>query len=157
MGYLLSGRHWKCHFKNNSLKCIYHFWLHWIFCCMWACFLQFRRAGATLWLWCVCFSLRGLLWLQSMGSRAQGQQLWCTGLVTPRHVGFFHTRDRTLVHSIGRQIFNPWTTKEGSPNGYVISRNSHQNPKIPTAIPLLYRTGKEAQRGHVHRSSSPSK
>lgn len=44
----------------------------------------------TLWLWCVCFSLRGLLWLQSMGSRAQGQQLWCTGLVAPRHVGFFH-------------------------------------------------------------------
>ena len=44
------------------------------------------------------------LWL--VGSRAQAQQLWCTGLVASRHVGSSRTRARTRVPCIGRQILN---------------------------------------------------
>ena len=43
-------------------------------------------------------------WL--MGSRAQAQQLWLTGLVASRHVGSFRTRARTRVPCIGRRILN---------------------------------------------------
>ena len=50
------------------------------------------------------------LWL--MGSRAQAQQLWLTGLVAPRHVGSSRTRARTCVPCTGRQILNHCTTRE---------------------------------------------
>ena len=50
------------------------------------------------------------LWL--VGSRAQAQQLWRTGLVAPRHVGSSRTRDRTRVSCIGRQILNHCATRE---------------------------------------------
>ena len=43
---------------------------------------------------------------------AQAQQLWLTGLVTPRHVGSFQTRARTRVPCIGRQILNHCATRE---------------------------------------------
>ena len=65
-------------------------------------------------LWLVCFSSCGmqaqLLWL--MGSRVQAQQLWCTGLVAPQHVGSSWTRARTRVPCIGRRILNHCTTRE---------------------------------------------
>ena len=81
---------------------------------------------------CVGFSLRWLLLLQStgcrrtgfsscgtraqqlwlVGSRAQPQQLWCTGLVAPRHVGSSRTRAQTRVPCIGRRILNHCTTRE---------------------------------------------
>ena len=32
--------------------------------------------------------------------------------VTPRHVEWYQTRDRTCVPCIGRQSLNPWTTRE---------------------------------------------
>ena len=48
----------------------------------------------------------------SPGSRAQAQQLWCTGLVTPRHVGSSHTWDGTHVPCIGRWILNHWTIRK---------------------------------------------
>ena len=47
-----------------------------------------------------------------MGSRAQAQQLWPTGLVSPQHVGSSRTRDRTRVPCIGRQILNHCATRE---------------------------------------------
>ena len=50
------------------------------------------------------------LWL--VGSRAQAQQLWRTGLVAPWNVGSSWTRDRTLVPCIGRRILNNCTTRE---------------------------------------------
>ena len=50
------------------------------------------------------------LWLA--GSRAQAQQLWHTGLVTPRHVGSSRTRARTHVPCIGRRILNHCATRE---------------------------------------------
>ena len=37
--------------------------------------------------WCLGFSLRWLLLLQSTGSRALAQHLWCMGLVVPQDVG----------------------------------------------------------------------
>ena len=52
--------------KNNNL--INYFWLHWVFVAARA-FLQLWQAGATLYLWCVGFSLPWLLLLQSMGSK----------------------------------------------------------------------------------------
>ena len=43
--------------------------------------------------------------LQSTGSRHMG-------LVVPRHMGSFQTRDQTHVLCIGRQILNHWTIRE---------------------------------------------
>ena len=60
------------------------------------------------------FSSRGT-WAQQLwhaGSRAQAQQLWCTGLVAPWHVGSSQTRARIRVPCIGRRILNHCTTKE---------------------------------------------
>ena len=38
--------------------------------------------------------------------------MWCMGLVAPWHVKSSRTRDGTWVPCIGRQILNPWTTRE---------------------------------------------
>ena len=45
-----------------------------------------------------------------LGSRAQAQSLWPTGLVVPWHVGFSWIRDWTPVSCSGRQILYHWTT-----------------------------------------------
>ena len=47
-----------------------------------------------------------------MGCRAQGQQLWDTGLIAPWHVGSSQTRNQTGVPCIARQILDHWTTGE---------------------------------------------
>ena len=62
-------------------------------CGAWAC----RWGGFSLW---------------SMGSRAQAQQLWPTGLIGPRHMGSSRTRSQTHVLCVGRQILNHWTIRE---------------------------------------------
>ena len=75
-----------------------------------------------------CFGQTSLLWLLSLhstgywvrrlqklwllGSRAQAQQLWHTGLVAPQHVGSSWTRNQTGVSCIGRWILYHWATKE---------------------------------------------
>ena len=69
------------------------------------------------------------LWL--VGSRAQVQQLWYTGLVAPWHVGSSRTRARTRVPCIGRRILNHCATREAPvsvyfrfvPNGGIKERN----------------------------------
>ena len=38
--------------------------------------------------------------------------MWHTGLVAPRHVRSYQTRDRTYVPGIGRRILGHWTTRE---------------------------------------------
>ena len=63
---------------------------------------------------CVGFSLWWLLLLWNTGSRAQAQQLWCTGLVALWHVGSSQSRDRTRYSCIDRRILNHCATK-GSP------------------------------------------
>ena len=100
-----------------------YFWVHWVFVSVRRLSLVAENGGYSS-LQCVGFSLRWLLLLWSMGSRctdfsscstqvqqlwlagsrAQTQQLWCTGLVAPRHVGSSWTRARTCVPCIGRQI-----------------------------------------------------
>ena len=52
--------------------------------------------------------------LQLPGSRAQTQQLWCTGLVAP-HVGSSQTRDQTCVSCIGRWTLIP-LSQQGTPH-----------------------------------------
>ena len=66
---------------------------------------------------------RGLQQLWLAGSRAQAQQLWRTGLGTPRHVGSSRTRARTRVPCIGRQILN---RHEGSPSPIKINFKNYQ-------------------------------
>ena len=61
---------------------------------------------------CMGFSPRWLLLLWSTGSGALAQNLWCTGLVAPRHVGSSRTRNGTRVPFIGRCILHHWTTRE---------------------------------------------
>ena len=72
--------------------------------------LLFRSTGSR----CTGFSSCGTrgqqLWL--VGSRAQAQQLWHTGLVAPQHVGSSRTRTRTRVPCIGRRILNHCAMRE---------------------------------------------
>ena len=66
----------------------------------------------ALQLQCTGFLLQWLLLLQSTGSRAQAQQLWCNGLSVPLHVGSSLTSDGTHVYSTGRWILNHWATRK---------------------------------------------
>ena len=81
-------------------------------------FFQFGSAGSLLMckgflqLWCPGFSLQWLLLLQSMGCRAQAQQLRLMGLVAPKPVESSWSRDQTRVPCPGRWILNHWITKE---------------------------------------------
>ena len=57
------------------------------------------------------------LWVSvvvALGSRAQGQYLWCMGLAAPWHVRSSWTRNRTHVSCIGRRILYHWATREAS-------------------------------------------
>ena len=51
---------------------IYIFWLHWVFIAVRGLSLVAESGGSSS-LWCTGFSLRWILLLQSMGSRAQAQ------------------------------------------------------------------------------------
>ena len=117
-------------FKKIYLFIVY-FWLRWVFVAARGLSLVAASRGYSSW-WCVGFSLRWLLLLWStgsrrtgfsscgtraqqlwlMGSRAQAQQLWHTGLVAPQHVGSSRTRAQTCVHCIGRRILNLCDTRE---------------------------------------------
>ena len=50
------------------------------------------------------FRERGLQWLQLPSTRAQAQQLWCTGLVAQLHVESSQARDQTHVSCIEKSI-----------------------------------------------------
>ena len=126
-------------FLNSFLTYIYlftylfYFWLHWVFVAAHGLSLVVASGGHCS-LRCMGFSLRWPLLLRSTGSRhagfsscgtwaqqlwltgsrAQDQQLWCTGLVALWHMGSSRTRARTPVPCIGRQILNHCTTREGS-------------------------------------------
>ena len=63
-----------------------------------------RRTGFSS-----CGTWAQQLWLA--GSRVQAQQLWCMGLVAPRHVESSRTRAQTRVPCIGRQILNHCATR----------------------------------------------
>ena len=108
-----------------------NFWLHWVFVAPCRLSLVVASGGYSS-LQCMDFSLWWLLLLRSMGSRhegfsscgtraqqlwlvgsrAQAQQLWRTGLVAPWHVGSSWIRDQTHVPCIGRWILNHCATRE---------------------------------------------
>ena len=110
---------------------IYLFWLRWVLIAAHGLSLVAASGGHSS-LWCTGFSLWWLLLLRStgsrragfsrcdvrapqlwlVGSRAQAQQLWRTGLVALWHVGSSRTRHRTPVPCIGRWILNHWVTRE---------------------------------------------
>ena len=73
--------------------------------------------GATLHRGVRASHYRGLSWCGAQAPDAQAQQLWLTGLVTPRHVGSSQTRARTRVPCIGRQILNHCATREAPHHG----------------------------------------
>ena len=64
--------------------------------------------------------VRGLQQLWLVGSRAQAQQLWRTGLVALQHVGSSRPRGRTRVPCIGRWILNHCATREVQPQCFLI-------------------------------------
>ena len=80
--------------------------------------------------------------LTSCGSQAleHGWQLWCTGLIAPRYVGYSPTRDWTDVPCIGRQILNHWTTREVLTWCLFIFKPQYQDlpgsPVVKTLLPL---------------------
>ena len=49
---------------------------------------------------------------QFLGSRAQAQSLWGTGLAALQHVGSSRTRDQNCVSCTDRQIIHLWATRE---------------------------------------------
>jgi len=84
---------------------------------------QLQRAGFSLWWLLVLWStgsrahrLQQFWHTGSVvvfpGSRAQALRLWCTGWVSPWHVGSSRTRDQTHVTCIGRQTLYHYTTRE---------------------------------------------
>ena len=75
-------------------------------------FLQLRRAGATPHHRARALHCRGLSCCGAQAPDTQAQQLWLTGVVAPRHVGFSQTRARTRVPCIVRQILNHCATRE---------------------------------------------
>ena len=58
------------------------------------------------------FSLRGLLWMPSMGPRAHGLTVVAHGFSCSQHEGSSWTRDRTHVSCIGRWTLPHWATSE---------------------------------------------
>ena len=117
--------------SSSFFKTFIYFWLHWVFIAACGLSLVVASRGYSS-LQCTGFSLQWLLLLRSMGSRragfsscgtraqqlwlmgsrAQAQQLWHTGLVAPQHVGSSRTRARTRVPCIGKRILNHCTTRE---------------------------------------------
>ena len=107
-------------FNINLLILFIYLWLHWVFVAarglslVAVCGLLIAVASLVAEHGLQGFSSCGMgarqLWLA--GSGWQAQQLWCTGLVAPWHVGSSRTRARTRVPCIGRRILNHCATRE---------------------------------------------
>ena len=123
-----------------SLSLSFFFWLCWVFIATQGLSLVAASRGYSS-LRCMGFSLQWLLLLRSTGSRCVGfsscgtwaQQLWRTGLVAPRHVGYSRTRDWTRVPCIGRRILNHCATRE-VPDYFSFSIVSSSSAK---ALPII--------------------
>ena len=70
---------------SRKMHLLLYFWLHWVFAA--AHGLSLWGAEATVWLWCVVFSLRLPLLLQSMGSRCADSVAAAHGLGCPEACG----------------------------------------------------------------------
>ena len=111
--------------KQDKVTCYFFFFLFYfilfIYLFIYGCvgssflcegFLQLWQVGAPLHCGAQASHYRGLSCCGAQAPDAQGQQLWLTGLVAPRHVGSSQTRARTRVPCIGRQILNHCATRE---------------------------------------------
>ena len=78
-----------------------YFWLRWVLVTLLSPVVASRGYSV---LWSAGFSLRRFLLLQSTGSRAWAQQLWCTGFIALWLVRSSQTRDQTRVPCTGRWI-----------------------------------------------------
>ena len=129
-------------FSPQFIYLFIYFWLCWVFVAAHRLSLVAASGGYSL-LRCTGFSLQWLLLLWSMGSRrtgfsscstqpqqlqlagsrAQAQQLGCTGLVAPRHVGSSRNRARPRVPCLGRRILNQCATRE-TPKSIILKVNT---------------------------------
>ena len=99
------------------LKFLFIYLFLFIYGCVGSSFLhegspQLRQAGATLHRGVQASHYRGLSCCGAQAPGVQAQQLWLTGLVTPRHVASSQTRAQTHVPCIGRQTLNHCATRE---------------------------------------------
>ena len=106
--------------KGPSMQIFFFFFFNiylFIFDCVGSSFLcegfpQLQRAGVTLHCGAQVSHCCGLSCCGAQAPDVQVQQLWLMGLVAPWNVGSSHTRARTRVPCIGRQILNHCTTRE---------------------------------------------
>ena len=88
----------------NTLLLFIYFWPQWVFIArrlFSSCSEQIYSCLQKL-----CFSL-WLLLLWSTDSRHRAPQLWCLGLVAPRHMGSSQTRDQTCIPALGGSSSSP--------------------------------------------------
>ena len=117
-----------------------------------------RQVGATLHCGARASHCRGLSCCGAQAPDVQAQQLWLTGLVTPRHVGSSQTRARTRVPRIGSQILNHCTTRE-APEMYLLITLSGITCQAPLSLPRGRIFPRDSSHPHLFRagdfSSSP--
>ena len=81
---------------------------------------------------------RGLSCCGAQAPDAQAQQLWLTGPVAPRYVGFSQTRARTRVPCISRQILNHCATREAQVPLFLSVVWARKSPRISGVEALLF-------------------
>ena len=107
---------WDSPGKNAGVGChsllqglLYVFVLFLIFIYFWLCWLF---TGLSLVTVCSLLIAVALLVAKHRLWSTRAQELWCTGLVAPWHVGSSWTRDRICIPYLGRRILNQWVTRE---------------------------------------------
>ena len=65
------------------------------------------------------------------------QWLRCTGLVAPWYVESFQTTYQSLVSCVGRQILNPWSTREVQGLNLLSHSYVGQKPRLAQLVSLL--------------------
>ena len=78
-------------------------------------------------------------YLGLLGSRAEAQELWHTGLIAPPHVGSSQARDRTHASCMGRKIPYHWVTMELA-RFSLMCIHSHPLPWLPPPTKKLITT-----------------
>ena len=87
--------------------------------------------------WGCAGSLLSLIVVQGLKG-TQAQWLWLEGYVAPQHVGLRSlTRDWTCVPCIGRQVLNPWTTRE-VPLEFLRDKETNSWWQLTSVVNLLF-------------------
>ena len=119
----------ECPPEGRSIRCVceflfFYFCLHWVSIAALGLPLVVASGGLLSRYGAWASHYGGSSCFSSMGSQAQAQQLWGTGLVAPQHMESSRTGDRTRVPCIGSWILNHWTTREAPVCVYVRSEGS---------------------------------